>query len=163
MTGDHNDYIDSYIPYSEKADKFVLSVIEKWPEFFEYSVGELKDDTVEKISYILVNYCDEETLKRVNIIDNSSNEGVLTSFISSRPNYLSKEYEHDAECRALSLLNVSFKEINYDCAINELFDYVSPYFNINVFTYDENLKTTSLYGSRSLNNYTSFNNVRIKR
>lgn len=124
MTGDHNDFIDFYIPYSDKVDRFVLSVIEKWPEFFEYSVSELKDDTTEKISYILVNYCDEETLNRVNIIDISSDEGVLTSFISSRPNYLSKEYNHDAECRALSLLNVSFKEINYDCAINELFDYV---------------------------------------
>ena len=46
--------------------------------------------------------------------------------------------------------------------LNELYDYVTPYFNINVFTRDENLKTTSLYGSRSLNNYTSYNKVRIK-
>lgn len=124
MTGDHKDFIDFYIPVSEKAERFVLSIIEKWPEFFEYSLNELKDDTVEKISYLIINYCNEETLNRVNIIDSSTGEGVLTSYISSRPNYLSKEYNHDAECRALSLLNVSFKEINYDCAINELFDYV---------------------------------------
>ena len=124
MTGEHNDFIDFYILYSEKAAKFVLSVIEKWPEFFEYSISELKDDTVEKICYILINYCDEEMLKRINTVDISTNEGVLTGYISSRPNFLSKEYNHDAECRALSLLNVSFKEIIYDSAIDELFDYV---------------------------------------
>ena len=46
--------------------------------------------------------------------------------------------------------------------LNELYNYATQYFNVNVFTREENLKTTSLYGSRSLNNYTSYNKVRIK-
>ena len=46
--------------------------------------------------------------------------------------------------------------------LNELYNYVTPFFNVNIFTREDNLVTTSLYGSKSLNNYTSYNKVRVK-
>lgn len=124
MSGNHNIFIEFYIKTSDKADIFVLTLIDKWPGFYEYAVNELKEDIVEIISFIIVNNCDETTLNRINTIDISTNKGILTEFIESRPNFLSKECNRNAECKALSLLNVSFKEINYDSAIDGLFEYI---------------------------------------
>ena len=62
----------------------------------------------------------------------------------------------------LIIYNVEGLSESEQMQLNALYNYVTPFFNVNVFTREDNLSTISLYGSKSLNNYTSYNKVRVK-
>ena len=88
----------------------------------------------------------------------------ISNYFSLRDKKDLEEYSNILKARKLInqliLYNIENLSEMDQTLLNELINYYSPYFNVNLFTSKEGLQHHLLLGSGTLNNYTSYNKVR---
>ena len=100
------DFIEGYVLVGEKAGDFVKTLVETWPDIFDYVFTRFSDEALEKICFLILKYCDNNK-----IFEMSEGQSKLRDYISSTPKLLSSGIYSKKLNDLLIGLNIKFKSL----------------------------------------------------
>lgn len=111
-------FISEFFESNREKAKLVRSINNQWPQFFGQSVTGQKMSMrqIREYSIATLEYTSENDLNTVN------NDNCLTDYISSQQDYLAMDNPDIAKiCDAMKLLDISFKQLDYQESNKDLF------------------------------------------
>lgn len=115
------DFVSKYYASDKFINTFIIKINEQWPEFFSYVVRNKKMTGEQIRTYSLDTLCLSDGL----VISKVNFDNILRNYISEQTDYLNiHNIDIDDVISKFDILQVSFKEIDYEKANKELFDKV---------------------------------------
>lgn len=112
-------FVEGYVLNGKRPGPFINLLVKNKKRIIIDAYGILSHEALEKLSELMIKECKSEDLKLLSFWDEKP-----AQFIASLPYFLSIDINSSKLCSALKAMNVVFKEIYYEYANRDVFNYI---------------------------------------